>query len=143
MLESLVKCYLADLKYPDKTFFYEKLELLEKETKLKNDKNIFKKEHDFMEEFDKKLGSKNSSIKLWGKLSQDWIHTKGFMDKIINGISEKSGIPPAYALPMPMNLNKSELETISELQKCISQFRILLKATISVSNKSQRLHLYN
>ncbi len=51
MLESLVKCYLADLKYPDESSFQKKLELLEKETKMKNGTKISKREHDFIEEF--------------------------------------------------------------------------------------------
>ncbi len=129
MLESLVKCYLADLKYPDSTFFQEKLELLEKETKSKNGKTILKREYDFMEEFDKELGFNESSIKLWGKLSKDWIHTKGVMDKVVYQVAEKSNVPP-WGLVIPCNFVTADLEDIEELHKRISQFRNLLKITM-------------
>ncbi len=129
MLESIVKCYLADIKHRDSTFFQEKLELLEKETKSKNGKIISKKEHDFMEEFDKELGFNGCSIKLWGKLSKDWIHTKGVIDNVLYQVAEKSNVPP-YALVIPCNFNKADLEDIDELYKRISQFRDLLKITM-------------
>lgn len=131
MLESLVKCYLADLKYPDSTFFQEKLELLEKDMKSKNDKT---KESDFMKEFDKELGFNECSIKLWGKLSKDWIHTKGVMDKVVYQVAEKSNVPP-WGLVIPCNFVKADLEDIEELYKRISQFRNLLK--IAMKNQKQ------
>lgn len=129
MLESLVKCYLADLKYPDQSFFQEKLKLLEKETKSKNDVNVSKREYDFMEELDRELGLNKKSIALWGKLSKDWIHTKGIVNRIVNEIAEKQDIP-AWALVIPMNFNKSDLDSINELYKSISQFRFLLNFTL-------------
>lgn len=129
MLESSVKCYLADLKYPKQNFFQEKLELLEKEAKDKNGKKIPKREHDFLKEFDERVKLDEESIKLWGKLSEDWIHTRGVMGRIINQISEKSGAP-SWALVIPMNYAKDDLDTIKELGKRVSQFRKLLKVTI-------------
>ena len=129
MLESLTKCYLAELKYPDRTFFQEKLELLEKETKSKNGKTISKREYDFMKEFDKELGFNECSIKLWGKLSKDWIHTNGVMDKVVYQMAEKSNVPP-WGLVIPCNFVKADLEDIEELYKRISQFRNLLKITM-------------
>lgn len=125
MLESLVKCYLADLKYPDSTFFQEKLELLKKEKKS-NDKTKRKGDSDFMKEFDKELGFNKCAIKLWGKLSEDWVHTKGFMDKVVYQVAEKSNVPP-WGLVIPCNFVKADLEDIEELHKRISQFRNLLK----------------
>jgi hypothetical protein len=126
MLESLAKCYLADLKYPDLNSFQEKLELLEKEIKSKDGKNISKREHDFMEEFDRELGSNRSSIELWGKLSQDWVHTKGIVNRIIN---EKSDAP-SWAFMIPIKYTNNDLYTIDELGKRVSQFRSLLKVTM-------------
>lgn len=126
MLESLVKCYLADLRYPDQNLFQKKLELLENETKCKDGMKISKREHDFMEEFDKELGLNKSSIKLWGKLSQDWVHTKGIVKRIIN---EKSDAP-SWAFMIPVKYINNDLSVIDELGNRISQFRSLLKATI-------------
>lgn len=131
MLESLVKCYLADLRYPEKTFFQEKLEELEKD--LGREKKSTSK---VMKEIGDELNL--DFVALWSKLSNDWIHTKGLSDRIVNRIAEKSDIP-AYALVIPMNLNKSGLDDIGELQKRISQFRILLNATME---KHQQNHQF-
>jgi len=134
MLESLVKCYLADLRYPEQSFFREKFELLEKETKERSGKKIPKREHDFLKEFDEIVKLDEKSIKLWGKLSKDWIHTRGVMARIVNQISEKS-TPPSWALVIPMNYTIADLDAIRELGKRISQFRKLLKATIKKYRK--------
>ncbi len=123
ILESLVKCYLADLKYQDKNFFQEKLELLEKEL-MRNNISISR----LMKGLGKKLGLKNDFNALWGKLSKDWIHTKGVVDRVVNQII-KSRVP-SWALVIPMNYSEADLDTIEELGKRISQFRNLLKATI-------------
>jgi hypothetical protein len=128
MLETLVKCCLADLKYPDQSSFQEKLELLGKETKKKNGKNenVLKREHDFMKELDSELGLNKESIELWGKLSQDWVHTKGVVNRIITEIIEKSDAP-SWAVIIPIKYTKSDLDTIDELHKRIFKFRSLLK----------------
>ena len=129
MLESLAKCYLADLKYPDQRFFQEKLDLLEKETKKKNGEVVSKREHDFIEEFDREFGSNKKSLELWGKLSQDWIHTKGVVNRIVDRITEKSAAP-SWAFIIPIKYAETDLDTIEELGKGISQFRSLLKDAI-------------
>jgi len=119
MLESLVKCYLSDLRYPNQNFFQKKLELLEEESK---------KEYQLMEEIERQLNLENRFIALWGKLSQDWIHTKGVVDKVVSAIIERSDVP-AWALVIPMNYTQTDLNAINELSKRISQFRCLLKTT--------------
>jgi len=116
MLESLAKCYLADLRYPDESFFQTKFELLQDEN-LSTAKLLI--------ELGTELGSEDDFVALWGKLSQDWIHTKGIMDRVTDQIIEKSDIPP-WALAIPMNYTASDLDAIDELRKRISQFRRLL-----------------
>ncbi len=120
MLESLVKCYLADLKYPDQTFFQERLKLLEAEN-LSTSK--------LMKNLGRKLGLENYFVALWGKLSQDWIHTKGIMNRVVAQVVEKSDVPP-WALVIPMNYAESDLDTINELRNHISKFRNLLKTVM-------------
>jgi len=120
MLESLAKCYFADLKYPDRTFFQERLELLEAE-----DLSMSK----LMKELGKELGFENDFVALWGKLSRDWIHTKGIMDRVVSQVIEKSDIPP-WALTLPMNYKENDLDAVDELRKYISQFRTLLTTTM-------------
>jgi len=120
MLESLVKCYLADLKYPDRTFFQERLKLLEAENSSTSK---------LMEELERKLGLKNDFVALWGKLSQDWVHTKGIMDRVVAQVIEKSDVP-SWGLVLPMYYAESDLDTIDELRNRISKFRSLLTAVM-------------
>ncbi len=123
ILESLVRCYVADLKYPDRTFFQKKLELLDEENKREK-----KSTSKLMDELGKKLGL--NFVALWGKLSQDWIHTKGIMDRVVAQVIEKSDVPP-WALVVPMNYAESDLDAINELRNHISNFRSLLKAVMA------------
>jgi hypothetical protein len=64
-----------------------------------------------------------------GKLSKDWIHPKGVIDRVVTQIREKSGAP-SWSLGIPMNYAEDDLDTINELCKRVSQFRKLLKVTI-------------
>ena len=120
MLESLVKCYLADLKYPDRTFFQERLKLLEAENSSTSK---------LMEELERKLGLENDFVALWGKLSQYWVHTKGIMDRVVAQVVEKSDVP-SWGLVLPMYYAESDLDTIDELCNRISKFRSLLTAVM-------------
>ncbi|MBA7617408.1 hypothetical protein ES703_24722 [subsurface metagenome] len=124
MLESLVKSYLADSRYPDPPFFQERLESLEQEIN-KEKKSI----SDLMEELGEKLGVKKDFVALWGKLSHDWVHTKGIMDKVVAQVTEKSDVPP-WALAIPMTYAENDLDTIDELRNRISKFRSLLTAAM-------------
>jgi len=120
MLESLGKCCLADLKYPDEGFFETKFQLLEGE-KLSTSK--------VLRELGRELGSGNDFVALWGKLSHDWIHAKGIIDRVTDQIIEKSDVPP-WALVIPMNYAESDLDNIDELRERVSQFRRLVTAAI-------------
>jgi len=124
MLESLVKCYLADSRHPEETFFQTRLVLLEQE--MKQAKLSISRA---MEELGEKLGVANGFVALWGKLSQDWVHTKGFTEKLVGYVSEKSNMPP-WALVIPMNYTENDLSILEELRDQISQFRSLLRTSI-------------
>ncbi|GAH60072.1 unnamed protein product, partial [marine sediment metagenome] len=114
MTESLAKCYLADIKFPEQGFFQEKLRLLEKE-RVSTSK--------LLEGFDKQ------AVVLWGQLSQEWVHTKGIMDRVVTQIAQKSGVP-GWALAIPMSYTDDDMNMAEELGQKVSQFRTLLKATI-------------
>ncbi len=122
MLESLVKCYLADFEHPDSGFSQERLELLQ-ETMQREKRSISK----LMKELGKRLGL--DFVALWGKLSHDWVHTKGIMRRVVNHLITESGVPP-WALAIPMNYTKDDLNAADELRRRISQFRSLLTATM-------------
>lgn len=124
MLETMAKCYFAGL-HPNKTLFFEvKLELLE-EWMGKREISTAR----LLKDFGNKIGLKDEPIKLWGKLSKDWVHTRGIVKRVVNEIVEKSE-PPSWALTIPMNYTIADLDDIRELGKRTSQFRKLLKATM-------------
>jgi len=129
MLESLVKCYLADLEYPDRTFFQERLKLLE-------DENLSTSE--LMKDLGRKLELGNAFVALWSKLSQNWIHTKGIMDGVVAQVIEKSDVPP-WGLVLPMRYSERELDTLDELRNNISKFISLLKTTMEKYQKENNL----
>lgn len=123
MVESLVKCYFADLKYPGKTFFQEKIELLEKEKKRR--KTIT----NLMEEYGEEAKD------LWKQLSEGWLHTKGIVDRIVEEISSKSELP-VWPLVLPITYNDTELDVLEELRRDVSKFRRLQKEVIEDWKKS-------
>jgi len=120
MLESLGKCCLADLRYPDEDFFETKLQLLEGEEARTSR---------VLRELGRELGSGNDFVALWGKLSHDWIHARGIMSRITDQIIEKSDVP-SWGLVIPMSYAESDLDSLEELCKRISQFRRLLTAAM-------------
>ena len=131
ILESLAKCYLADLRYPEVGFFQTRLERLEREmeqTKLSTSKAL--------RELGEKLGAANDFVALWGILSQDWMHTKGFIDKLVSHVTEKSDIPP-WALVIPMNYTEADLSILEEMRNRISQLRSLLSTTMGKYRQEQ------
>lgn len=124
ILESLAKCYLADSRHPKASFFQERLELLEREmeqARLSTSK--------MMKELGKRLGATSDFASLWGKLSHDWLHTKGFSEKLVGHVIEQSDMP-SWSLVIPMNYTESDLSILEELRNRISQFRSLLAATM-------------
>jgi hypothetical protein len=123
-LESLAKSWLADAKYPEMDFFRDKLFELE-EAARQNSLSITK----LMEEFDIRLGFDKRSVALWGKLSQDWVHPRGIMERTLAQINQKSDLPP-WALVIPMNYTVNDLESLQELQKRVGDFRAILVAAL-------------
>ncbi len=123
ILESLAKCYIADISYPEKEFFQEKIELLKG-----------KREHQIITEFDQKLGLNKEAITLWGKLSEE-VHLRRYVERIVENVIQRSNIPP-YALALPMPYDKKDLEDLNELGKRIQKTREIIKQTIAEISKS-------
>ncbi len=129
MLESLARCYLADLRYSGLPFFQERLKSLEQEQQSISE---------MMKELGRKVGVQDEFVILWGKLSQDWVHTQGFVNNVVENVIERSDIPP-WALVVPMNYARSDLDSIGELRSRIAQFRNMLK--IAIERYKQELGL--
>jgi len=124
MLEAMVKCYFASL-HPDKNLFFE-LKIISLEDWLSK-QNISTSK--FLEEIGKEIGVKRELVALWGKLSRDWIHPRGIVERIVNKVVEKADVPP-WALAIPMNYTENDLDDINELRKRVSQFRRLLRIVV-------------
>jgi len=119
ILESMVKCFWADTRYREQDHFMEKLQCLEDENNRKNtstSKLLEEMGHDY--------------VALWGSLSKEWLHTEGFIRRILGETLSKSGIP-AHALAIPMTYNETDIDIIKELHASVSKFRALLKDTIN------------
>jgi len=84
MLESLAKCYLADARYSEIPFFQERLQKFDKELQRKR-QSISKAMIDLGNE----LGIGDGFFTLWRKLSQDWLHTAGFANKVVDAYSDE------------------------------------------------------
>jgi hypothetical protein len=124
MLESIAKCYVAEL-HPDKDLFFE-IKLLSLEKVLKKEEVSTSK---LLKDFGKMIELEDEPLKLWGKTSQDWIHTTGIAKKIVEQVVEKSELP-SYALVLPMSYSEADLDIIEELGRQVSNFRKILKTTM-------------
>ena len=125
MIEILAKCYLADLKYPNESFFKNKLQILGDEKK--SDGKV-KREHDFIREFGEKVNLESKTIKLWSKLSAE-LHARKYVEKVVESIVNKENVP-GYALVIPVVYNKKDIDELNELRKYVCCFRKILNSAI-------------
>jgi len=124
-LESLVKCYLADIHSPDQSFFRDKIRLLEEPPNGKRRTTT-----SFMEEWDELLGREDGSATLWKELSQMWLHARGVMEGITNRIIQQADAP-AWGIVLPQTYTMDDMTTLDELKERLSQFRSLLRDATS------------
>ena len=117
LLEQLAKCSMSDLKYPDLTFFQERIKSLETE---------MERERGSLTELIRIVAPEG--VPLWRNLSRDWIHFKSF-DRIVTIISERKDIP-GWSLTVPIGYRDTELPEIDELGKYITQFRQILAKNV-------------
>jgi hypothetical protein len=123
ILESMVKCYWADLCFPEKDNVSNKLQSLE-DTICKK-KTISRLHEEMGEDY----------LALWKDLSREWVHTEGFVKRILKEASKTNGVL-AYALASPMSYNETDIDVIKDLCLSVSKFRNLLKETIDRWNKN-------
>lgn len=118
LLEPLTRCYYADYEFREKAFFQEKLTSLEERMRKENlsTSKLMTKLH-------------KDAVVLWGILSEDRIHTKGLVNKIIETIEVESDVP-AWALAILTGYNETDKRVIVELHKRLSVFPKLLNIII-------------
>ena len=117
LLESLVKCYLADLRYAHELPFDKRIKMLEDERR-----NITK----LMEEMGKIFGSSQFKS-MWETLSDKWVHTRGHLH-MVNIAKESEDL-----LASQFNAfyyKEGDIKTLIELKKDVARFRNLLKMVI-------------
>ena len=121
MLEALVKCYYADSKYPPHLSFQQKLELIETENKTVGK---------LMEEVGGILMIKKKKItSIWHKISKEWIHAKGVINRVVKAFIESEETPP-YRVVLPIHYEKRDVREIKELGKQITEFMKFLYLVI-------------
>jgi len=115
MVESFVKFYYADLKYPKQASFREKIRLLQEEIRDKE-----KSMSDLIEEcgWDKIVKGVNF---LWRQLSRGWLHTKGIVDRIVEEVTSNPSLP-AW-LGEYRTYTDADLHVLGDLRKTVAVFR--------------------
>lgn len=129
LVESLAHCYFADSRHPDRSFFHERMGLVELD-----DSSIASR----LKEIGVHLGAGNRFIALWDRLSRDWLHAKGYADKFVSSVVEQSTVP-AWAFAFPSAYTQDDASAISELQNHVAEFRSLLSLTLEMYRKENQL----
>jgi hypothetical protein len=130
LFESLAFCHYAEKEFPNEDFFIEQMKMFDEFIRnKKNRKTISRLLAD--------LGT-DTGIELNGvykELSNDWVHTRGFAEKVVNLTSENSQLP-SWSWVLPINLDEKDLPTINELNNYIVIFRNLLEKTIAIDGNT-------
>jgi hypothetical protein len=128
--ESLVKCFLADIRYTELDFFLKKLRGLEESAHTERQSITA-----MMKEFDEYLGLAGLAAALWTDLSQDWVHPMGLVNRILQQVYAKADIP-TWALVTPMRYSMNEIDSLNELCISVTDFRRILAAALGKDNRN-------
>lgn len=115
MVESFIKFYYADLKYPEQASFVQKIRLLQEE--IRNQEKT-------MSELIEECGWNEivDDVRfLWRQLSRGWLHTKGIVEKIVEEVTSKPGIPAWLGDYRPYT--KADLSVLKDLRRIVAVFR--------------------
>ncbi len=132
MIEMLAKCYLADLQYPQFTFFERRLYALQH---MENGKRKRISELKFVEDFSKETQEDTTPIELWRSLSEE-SHARKFVKRVVDNIINHDNVP-AYSLVIPMILRKGDLHEIKDLNRYVVLFRGILNKTMDSIKKNR------
>lgn len=129
MIEMLAKCYLADRRYSQFTFFERRLYTLQH---TKNGKRI--PEIRFVEDFSKEIQDGVAPLELWRSLSEE-AHARKFVERVVDSVINRNNVP-AYSLVIPMVLAKGDLPDVEDLNNYVISFREILNKTMdSIQNQ--------
>lgn len=138
MVESFIKFYYADLKYPKEASFVQKIKLLQDEMR-DNQKSMA----NLIEECGWKNIVKEVRF-LWKQLSEGWLHTKGVVEKIVEEVTSKPGIPAWLGAYKPYT--EADLSVLEDLRKTVAVFRSVQATVIEhwldiIPQKEEPQHL--
>lgn len=124
LVETLAKCYLADLYHSEFSFFEKRLYFLQHP----EDKKKRVPETDLIKEFAEKSGNGEKVVNLWRTLSEE-THTKKFTERVVDNVMNHKNVP-AYALVIPMVFRDGDLHDIQDLNNYIVSFGEILNKTM-------------
>lgn len=123
LFEALAFCHYAEKTFPDDIFFLDQIQKFENFVK---DRQKRKTISQLLGDLEKDTGIELN--KVYGRLSDDWIHTRGFAEKVVDFTKTHSQLP-SWTWILPITLNENDLEIIDELNRDVALFRALLEKT--------------
>jgi hypothetical protein len=72
-------------------------------------------------------GAVEDAVKLWNKLSEEWVHFRGYVRKLRKAIEEYGDIQ-SYGYGVPNELSEEDASDLGELAECLASARRLLRA---------------
>ena len=118
ILEAFTRCYYADKWFTDTDFFMDRLDQLQ--TKRRRISRL-------MRDLKTELGVEFSIVNLWNALSNDWVHTTGFAQTVVDQVTSRSDVP-SWAVVVPGYYSEDDLASINELGEAVSLVRELLSS---------------
>ncbi|MGA2122138.1 MAG: hypothetical protein ABSG49_08875 [Methanoregula sp.] len=132
LFESLAFCHYAEKEFPNEDFFIEQ---------MKNYKIFLKKQKprktisQLLVDLGKDTGTESELNRVYERLSNEWVHTLGFAEKVVALTSDNFQLP-SWAWILPISLDEKDLPVIIELNDYIAIFRKLLRKTSYIDEKA-------
>jgi hypothetical protein len=122
IIETLAKAIYADRRYSKKTAFH-KLECLESFLENGEEGKPISMSKFFKSYLPEATGEElaNEINTLWHQLSRDWLHLKGYVNKLIDRIQEMS--QPSWSIGVPVVYEESDKRDLNELQEMVKKTR--------------------
>ena len=128
LFESLAFCHYAEKEFPNEDFFIEQMKKYDEFSRSQRPKKTISQ---MVDDLGKDTGVESEIYRVYGQLSNDWVHTRGFAEKVVTLTSDNKQLP-SWSWILPISLDENDLTTINELNNYIAIFRKLLGKTIAI-----------
>jgi len=125
LFESLAFCHFAEKKFHEEVFFLDQMTKYDLAIKSKKSRKTISQ---LLGDLENETGIELNRV--YGRLSDEWVHTRGFAEKVVNFTSLNSQLP-SWAWILPITLDEKDLTTINELNQDIALLRKLLEKVIA------------